>query len=116
MLKEPLNKSRNTSSCHSGVIPAFAGRNPVKTIIYWMPFFNGMTTKAIFQSFLNQLLLFLTFIILPFFASADEAPPTLCKHYRQDNNESTRNTKPRESIPYGEGLLWKIEAGNGAFA
>jgi hypothetical protein len=26
-------------------------RNPVKIIVYWMPFFNGMTTKTLVQSF-----------------------------------------------------------------
>jgi hypothetical protein len=34
---EPLNKPIHNEYCHSGAIPAFAGRNPVKTINYWMP-------------------------------------------------------------------------------
>jgi hypothetical protein len=63
-IKETLIKSKNTLSCHSGesrTNPPGADlnsrrlarrahardgvRNPVKTIVYWMPFFNGMTTK-----------------------------------------------------------------------
>jgi hypothetical protein len=46
--REPLIKSKNKLSCHSG-----ESRKPVKTIVYWMPFFNGMTTKTLIQSFLS---------------------------------------------------------------
>jgi hypothetical protein len=44
--RKALIKSKNKLSCHSG-----ESRNPVKTIVYWMPFFNGMTTKTLIQSF-----------------------------------------------------------------
>jgi hypothetical protein len=48
IIREALNNSRITVICHSG-----ESRNPVKTIIYWMPFFNGMTTKELFQTFIR---------------------------------------------------------------
>ena len=48
--KEPLNKSKNSLSRHSGV-----GQNPVKTIIYWMLVFTSMTVKRLNQSFLSSL-------------------------------------------------------------
>ncbi|MEK7326634.1 MAG: hypothetical protein AAB217_15430, partial [Chloroflexota bacterium] len=44
----PLNNSRITLICHSG-----ESRNSAKTIIYWMPFFNGMTTKEL-REFNNE--------------------------------------------------------------
>ena len=52
------------------------------------------------------LLLFLAIGVLP--ATAGESLLVLCEPYQQDHNQSVHNTKARESIPYGEGLLWKI--------
>ena len=46
--KEPLNKSQNSLSRHSGV-----GQNPVKTIIYWMLVFTGMTGRDLIRASLN---------------------------------------------------------------
>ena len=53
-IKETLNKYHFLTIRHSGVIPAFAGRNPVETIVYWMPVFTGMTVKTLLQSFLKS--------------------------------------------------------------
>ncbi len=54
------------------------------------------------------LLLLLVVGVLPAGAAAGESPPELCGTYRQDHNQSGLNTKARESIPYGDGLLWEI--------
>ena len=48
-VKEGLIKSRSISYRRSG-----ESRNPVKTIVYWMPFFNGMTAKVLVQRFLRR--------------------------------------------------------------
>lgn len=54
------------------------------------------------------LLLFLAAGVLPAGAAAGESPLVSCESYRQDHNQSGLNTKARGSIPYGNGLLWKI--------
>src|SRR3990172_1771962 len=54
------------------------------------------------------LLLFLAAGVLPAGAAAGESLPRICEPYRQDHNQSGLNTKARGSIPYGNGLLWKI--------
>lgn len=41
-------------------------------------------------------------------AIAGESLPGICEPYLQDHNQSGPNTKARESIPYGDGLLWEI--------
>lgn len=54
------------------------------------------------------LLLLLAAGVLPSWANAGESSPEICEPYRQDHNQSGLNTKARESIPYGDGLLWEI--------
>jgi hypothetical protein len=61
------------------------------------------------ESMLN--LFFLLLLTAGVFISnsiAGESSPVLCEHYRQDHNQSAHNTKAREDIPYGNGLLWEI--------
>ena len=53
----------------------------------------------------------LTGIFISYSVAANETPD-VCLPYIKDN-ESIKNTKPRNSIPYGEGLLWEIEGNNG---
>lgn len=60
------------------------------------------------------LLCVLATAILPSHARADEVTPAACLPYRQEHESSSRDTRSRESIPYGEGLLWKIGAEDGA--
>jgi len=54
------------------------------------------------------LLLLLIAGVFPAGAAAGESPLVSCVSYRQDHNQSGQNTKAHGSIPYGDGLLWKI--------
>lgn len=66
---------------------------------------------------MSKLFLFLfLFILTGIFSSyslARNETPDACFPYL-DNYESAKNTKLRDSIPYGEGLLWEIRDNNGA--
>lgn len=59
------------------------------------------------------LFLFLTGLV---YASADNSLPAICRAYINDNGSSEQESTPRNSIPYGEGLLWQIKAENGNYA
>ena len=66
-IKEPLNESGIFPIRHSGV-----GRNPVKPIVHWLPFYNGMTATGLIQCFLKLSLAILCVLLLPVSAPAEE--------------------------------------------
>ena len=59
------------------------------------------------------LFLFLTGLV---YANTDNPLPAICQAYINDNGNSARESISRDSIPYGEGLLWQIKAENGNYA
>lgn len=64
----------------------------------------------------EMLKLFLFFLLTPGLASAtgaEEITPGLCKDYIQNDELTGAPAGARDSIPYGTGLLWKIEDSNG---
>ena len=59
------------------------------------------------------LFLFMTGLV---YANTDESVPVICQTYIKDKAGSIQESLPRNSIPYGEGLLWQIRAENGNYA
>ena len=59
------------------------------------------------------LLLFLSGLA---YANANESLPSFCQPYISSNGDHEQDSTGRDSIPYGEGLLWQISAQNGNHA
>ncbi|HSR63098.1 MAG TPA: TraB/GumN family protein [Gammaproteobacteria bacterium] len=56
---------------------------------------------------------FLWLLLLNLPAYASEGKPEFCARYDSQQTDTTGPQKDRDSIPYGKGLLWKIETSSG---